>query len=508
MSTRTSRAAKGVLTSFLQYGLQIVLQAALAPLVLKVAGQETLGAYSILLQVVGYVALLDLGFGVALSRFLNQAFGLREQGGRFVTVFSTARVFFICSNTVIAVIIGSLSFYIGDLFPMKPYLVEQARWALGVLAVWAILRTPFSLYANGLIATQNLAASNIISIVGNAGRLVLSLGLVYMGGDLIGLMLANVLSEAITYGMQYVYFRKLYPEMHFPWKVFDPPLLREMVGFGLQYLGVNLASRLFYNTDNIIVGYLYGAGAASVYYVTQMPAFLSLQLIWKISDNATPAANELYAQEKYSNFRRAYFKIMRYSLLCAIPLAVGLLAFNQQAIFLWVGGAQYAGDMMTASLAIFVVVQVVNHVNAMVVVASGEMRWWSTISLLCGFMNLGLSFWLGKLLGIQGVMVASVLADIPAMIYLFYRSLGIIGISCADIWREVFRDPLVASTPVAIFAIALRLGETTPSLTNIVCSVIGFLICWVIGGIKVGVSPSDRESILLYFKAKFAGFKA
>ncbi len=60
----TSRAIKGAVTSFLQYGLQIVLQIALAPLVLRAAGQETLGAYVSLMQAIGYLALVDFGFTV------------------------------------------------------------------------------------------------------------------------------------------------------------------------------------------------------------------------------------------------------------------------------------------------------------------------------------------------------------------------------------------------------------------------------------------------------------
>jgi O-antigen/teichoic acid export membrane protein len=75
MNTRTSRAFQGTLTSFLQFGLVIILQIFLAPIVLKYAGQETLGAFSIIMQIVSYLALLDLGFSVSTNRFLPQAFG-------------------------------------------------------------------------------------------------------------------------------------------------------------------------------------------------------------------------------------------------------------------------------------------------------------------------------------------------------------------------------------------------------------------------------------------------
>ena len=69
----STRAASGLAASLLQYGLQIALQAILMPVVLRRAGQEALGVYAVVLQIVGYLALTDLGFGAATSRSLAQA---------------------------------------------------------------------------------------------------------------------------------------------------------------------------------------------------------------------------------------------------------------------------------------------------------------------------------------------------------------------------------------------------------------------------------------------------
>jgi O-antigen/teichoic acid export membrane protein len=107
--SRTSRALKGTLTNFLQYGLQIILQAALVPLVLHIAGKEMLGAYAILMQAISYLALADLGFSVAANRFLAQAHGLDDGGLRFRQVMGTARTFAFFSNILVFISSGGLS---------------------------------------------------------------------------------------------------------------------------------------------------------------------------------------------------------------------------------------------------------------------------------------------------------------------------------------------------------------------------------------------------------------
>ena len=54
MTTRTNKAIKGTITSLGSFVVLLVLQVVLPPVVLKIAGQEVLGAYAIVMQVIGY----------------------------------------------------------------------------------------------------------------------------------------------------------------------------------------------------------------------------------------------------------------------------------------------------------------------------------------------------------------------------------------------------------------------------------------------------------------------
>jgi hypothetical protein len=67
MTSRTSKAANGLATNLVSYAILALLQVLLAPIVLKIAGQEVLGAYSIVMQIIGYSLLLDLGISVAVG---------------------------------------------------------------------------------------------------------------------------------------------------------------------------------------------------------------------------------------------------------------------------------------------------------------------------------------------------------------------------------------------------------------------------------------------------------
>ena len=105
MTSRTIKAVKGTVTSLVSYGVLVLLQAVLAPIVLKTAGQEVLGAYSIIMQIIGYGLILDFGIGVALSRYLAHSFGEDDQGDRFSTIFNIGRYFILATNMLLAVFI-------------------------------------------------------------------------------------------------------------------------------------------------------------------------------------------------------------------------------------------------------------------------------------------------------------------------------------------------------------------------------------------------------------------
>lgn len=499
MSTRTSRAISGTLTSFLQCGLRIGLQAVLAPLVLHVAGQETLGAYSILMQVIGYLALVDLGFGVALSRYMAQAFGYDDRKERFGEIFTTGRTFYLASNTVVAFFAFILSTCVGSLFSLSGSVEAQARVGLWVLAVWSILRTPLAVYGGALIATQNLAAANIISMVGNTLRLILSLGMVLLGFDLIGLMLSGVFAEAVTGLLQRWQYRKTYPGEEFGWGTPNWQLFREMLGFGIGYLLVTIGVLLTFSTDNLVVGYLFGGVTTSIYYTTQIPTFLLIALIWKVTDNAAPAFNELYARKDMERLRNAYYKLIKYGLIFSIGLGLGLLILNRTLITLWVGESQYAGDMMTISLALFAVGVVINHVNGTVLVAYGAVRLLSVISIVGGVCNLGLSLILGKILGLQGVMVASAVVVTISVGVLCFYGLSFMKINIFSLWRKAVLPAFVANLFVMPVVAFIYLYQAKVSWPMLMLWSLAFTILWAIGTVTVGFDRGELVQLRGYF---------
>ena len=495
MTTRTKKAIKGTVTSLVQFGVLVVLQTVLTPVVLKIAGQEVLGAYSIVMQIIGYGLILDFGLGVALSRYLSQSFGNNDKGTKFTKIFNIGRYFILSTNTLLSIFILILAFKTESIISGSHTIIADARSALYLLSAWTIIRTPLALYGHGLHASQNMATANIIGLIGSVSRLVLSLYLVFTGFGLIGLVSANVISELISLLLQKVCFKKLYPKLNLNWRRPDIPLLKKLFAFGLTYWGVNIATVLTVGSDSIIIGNLYGAAAAAIFYTTKIPSFLIIQVIYKISDNAGPAANELLAQGHLEALKTAYLKILRYSLLLAIPLAIGIVGFNKGVITTWVGVTQYAGNLMSLALAGFVLTQVISHINAMITLAAGNMRNWMAISVVSGLMTITLAYTLGKFYGMQWVMVAIALMDIPGFIFLTRRSFAGLGLSYGRALREAVLPVLLATLPLFAWVGFVIATDQAASLVSLITCIVVFSFLWVLGLYIFGINKTERRTI-------------
>lgn len=495
MATRTDKAVKGAITSLVQFCILIVLQAILAPIILRNSGQEVLGAYSIVMQIVGYGLILDFGLGVALSRYLSQSFSYSDENEKFIKIFNIGRYLILLTNMLFSVFIMVLAFNVESLIASSNMILAEARYSLYLFSVWVIIRTPLILYGHGLLASQNMAAANIISLVCSASRLVLSLYLIYAGFDLIGLVFANVVTEFAGLILQKIYFNKLYPKIDLTWRRPNIRLTREFFAFGLKYWGVNIAVVLTVGSDSIIVGHLYGAAVAAVFYTTKIPSFLITQAIYKISDNSASAINELFARGNFNSVMLAYLKILRYSLLLAIPVAIGIVGFNKGIITVWVGINQYAGSVMSFALAIFLLTQVISHINAMITLAVGDLRNWMMISLVTGIVSIVLAYALGKFFGMQWVMVAIAVMDIPVFLFLMRRAITGLNLSYERVWHEGIRPAVLAALPLFCWVVFVIRTDQATNLIRLGASITIFAILWLLGLYILGINKNEREAI-------------
>ncbi|MDR3414448.1 MAG: hypothetical protein P4L87_26380 [Formivibrio sp.] len=453
--SRSAKAASGFATSVFQYISQILVQALLAPVVLQLAGREALGAYAAINQTLTFISLVDVVHSWTLERYLAQATGAADGGEQFRQTFTIARTLMLVSNTIIAILIVILSFFVGPLYGLSLDIALQAQHALWVIAAWNVLRTPLAAYLNASIATQDLAANNLIGAFLGFLRASASLVFVLFGTGLFGLMLAGTLAEALGSILYRWRFRRLHGNLMPRWGVPDWARLWEMVSFGWQAMLLNVGNLLLYSSGSAIAALTNGAAVASTFYTSQMPAMTLSNMVMRLPDSVAPAINQLCGQQDEEPLRNAFIRLTRIILLFALPLAAGTIIFNRDLVVAWVGLPQYAGGLFTVSLALFCVILIVQRQLIVYSFAFGWIRLLMVTALLQGAANLALAFYLTRFMGLSGITIALLISTIPQTIILWLKVTKRLGVDTRDLIVDCFKRvtiPLVLASAAGLLA--------------------------------------------------------
>ncbi len=271
------------------------------------------------------------------------------------------------------------------------------------------------------MATQDIAAANLISALGMTVRALASLAYVLMGAGLFGLILAGTTGEVVISVLHWLRFKKMNPHLMPTWGFPDKALLKEMLTFGGHTAVFNVGSNLMFSSGNSLAGMTHGAGAASSFYTTQMPTLAVYNLLNRMNGSTMPALNELFGRGDLERVRQTFVRLMRVMLMMTLPLAVGVLLFNRDMVTAWVGPQQYAGTMLTVALSLYCVVNGLQGIAVQYTVIFGWVRFLAVSCILQGIANFGLGLYLGRTIGLGGITVALVLVLAPQVVMLLHR---------------------------------------------------------------------------------------
>ena len=502
--SRSARATKGFLASTFQYAIQIAFQAVLAPLILRSAGRETLGAYAVITQVIAYLALVDFGTSVSMGRYLAQSHGLPDADRRFRDVFSTGRSFLLVTNALLSILLLLLSTRVGSFLTLTPGTAVQARYGLQILAAWAVLRTPLAAYNAALCASQDLAAANLIGALQGTMRLLASLVAVRSNLGLAGLLTAGAAGEACGMLLNAWRFHRVQPLRAPSWGLPDRALALEMFRFGAKALLVTAAGQLVFNSGSVILGAVAGTTAVSILYVTQMPTVLAYNCVLRLPDNASPAINELWARRDIDSLRFNFLRLHRVTFLLSLPLSAGILLFNKEFITLWVGTSQYGGTLMTAALAAFVVVISIEHVNVIFTLATGKVGTLGRLGLCEGLATIGLGLFLCHHLGAAGMPLAMVLAISPKTAYLLVLMSRQFNITLSHFVASTFVNALLPCTASVVLALTIHRICGRPSWATLVFGALMFFAVYLGLCYPRAITSDERRQATRWIRAQVA----
>ncbi|GGF31067.1 hypothetical protein GCM10011611_41500 [Aliidongia dinghuensis] len=419
---RNRRMLWSMLAGFPVRMLQIVSGLLIVPLAYRYLGAERYGLWAAVTAIGQMVPLADLGIGNGLITAISAATG-REEPERIRSAVSTAMLIVGTIAALLLVVLGLLvlfSDWARWLNVAGTDAAGDARPAGAVCVLMALLTLPVGLAAKIRIGLQETFRNS----VWDASGVVVTLGLFVAATRLdAGMAVLAValgtgpLLAACCNGIELWRRRNLTPR----WVAIDFTGFRPVARLGLLYFALACSAALATAADNVIAIRLLGAESAAavgiagkVFGASQAVVIVALMPLW-------PAFGEALARGDHQWARRALWRAVILSFCVSAAGAGVLLAIAKPAIHIWLGrNADLPTGLLLANAA-WLVSQSVGNVFAMLLNGAGVIRFQIIVSVSYALIALALKLWLAHVLGIAGIVWATVASYVLFLLPLYAR---------------------------------------------------------------------------------------
>ena len=478
------RLGLNIASNYAYLGARLAYLAFVTPYIIDRRGTEVFGAWAIVLSVIGYVRLLELGVGLTTQRFVAAASTTDERRAvvaTSITVLSLSALLGMATGLGMAALAPGL---FGD--------VAELPEALAIAGVATGLAIPLNTFGEALFGLQRIVARNAVQVARSVFAAAGIVVAIEAGGGLAELVLASLSAELAVLLAQAVFCVARFEELRPAFASVDRERLRRLGSFGVAVLGLTVASQLAFYSDGLVIGAALSAAAVGVYSVASRLAEAARLLLGQFSDVFLPVFAELDSAARIDRSQRVFMAGTRATVVLGFPVVALLVGLGEPIIELWVGAGFDASWTPLALLAGSLVFGAPLRFGVLWAIGAARHHRVALYAILDALANVALSVVLVGPLGIDGVALATFVAlavsngwIIPRLIC---RELGL------PLWGSYLR-PLAAGvaalappTVLAYLFLAPALEAARPALVTLACA--AFL---VVTGVVAALAVLDRR---------------
>ena len=435
---RSINAKKNIVFIAFLKGLSIAISLFLVPITIHYVNPTRYGIWLTLSSIVGWFNFFDIGLGNGLRNKFAEAVasGKTELARTYVSTTYAILVL------IIAVVL--LIFFCINPFLNWARILNTPAEMSGELRVLALIVFSFfclefvmQLMTTIITANQQPAKASIFGFLGNLFSLAIifiltkttSGNLIYLGAVFSATPVLVLVASSLWY---YTHsYRKYAPSIKFVKFHFA----RDLMSLGIKFFVIQMAAVIFYQTSNIIIAHLFGPEEVTPYNIAYKyfgvitMAFSIIMLpLWS-------AYTEAWVKRDIDWIKNTINKLVM--IWGLIAFGVIIMVFASNFIYrLWVGKEIKVSISISIVMAAYVVVNGWCGIFSQFLNGVGKIKLQLYISTIGAVLNIPLAIFLGKHLGIYGVLLSTVILGGITAVWspLQYRRL--INNKATGIWNK------------------------------------------------------------------------
>jgi O-antigen/teichoic acid export membrane protein len=399
---------QNVSVNYLVTGLEILIGIFMLPFNVRHLGQSAYGLWVLVASVTVYFSMLDMGYGVAQVRFAakyrahGDANALNEIASTMFCLFSGIGLF-----AFLVAILVSLN--LGRVFTLAPDQIRTGRVVLLCISAYVALGFPVSVFGGIVNGFQRQYRNGAVAFITALVVAAVNVVVLVAGYGLPELVAATTGVRILSYVAYALNAYRVFPGLRIRLSHFRRDRLREVTGFSVYILIIDLANKLNYSTDAVVVGVFLGTSAVAIWAVAQR----LIEIVQRITDqlNAAlfPVVVDNSTVQRLDRLQQILIQGTRLSLGMVVPLATVLGLTARPLVLLWVG-PQFADSVnVIYILSMVVALRVGNATSSVILKGSDLHRFLAFANLGMAIGNLILSVLLVRVYGLIGVAIGTLI---------------------------------------------------------------------------------------------------
>jgi O-antigen/teichoic acid export membrane protein len=452
--------ARNVGTKYLAYVVDAGLGLVMLPFNLEHLGKPMYGLWALTAAMTSSFALLDLGYGGSLVRFIARYRALRDTRS-LNEILSTLAVVYAAIGVATLLLALLMVPFIDRVFALEPWQVGMARQLLLIISVYVAGRFAFSVYGGVIVGFQRYDLNNMVSVIVSLAVAAVNVAVLLGGGGLVALVAATTGVRLLGLLLYRRNAFRVYPGLRLRLSEFSRPRLREVSGFSFYMLLLQLGQTLNYSVDTLVVGAFLGPAAVAMWAPAQRLSHLMIRLTNQLNAALFPVVVDSDASQRTDRLRAVFIHGTRVSLAMAIAIAGTVAVAARPLIHAWIGPSFEATGTILQLLAFLVVLRIGTATSGIILQGAGEHERLTAYVGVTGLANLALSIVLVKRFGLYGVALGSIVpVALMAGGATFPRACRRVGLSFWAGLREAIWPATWPMAPAALWLhLALRLRE-------------------------------------------------
>lgn len=429
----------GMALSYVQTALSGGISIVYIPILLSGIGKGEYGLYQLLGSVIAYFSTTYSSLNSSVMKYYTQYLIDHDTEKMENTLAISRRLFLIVSLLIIFVSIP-VGFIFGYAYrnSLTSHELRESLIMFAVMIANILVYLNNSIYSASIMSNEKFIFRRSLDVISQVLQPIAVILFIKRYPYALTIVAVQLLLNCCVALANTIYAKKgLHVRVIFHYK--DSSLVKGLLSLSGSVLFVSIADQIFWKTDQLILGQMYGTGIVAVYSIGSQLNSIYISIGIVMAGVLLPMLTKIIASDSSGEkLSSAFAQLGRYQSYIVMLTLTGICLYGQEFILLLAGEDYLSAYWVALLLMIPYTVDLIQNSGNTILQAENKYWYRARILFIAAIINIFLTFALAKYYGMYGAAGATTIAILVTswfvMNHIYSKN---IGLNIRYFWKEV-----------------------------------------------------------------------